>query len=254
MLNRDSEAIMTTLKQSKWKSAGKKDRTVEEMEKGNRKMLEQIILGVVWAGFFGLAVLTIHDMQTAEGVGLYFALKLGRGRLAFDAAADLLGVLGLLCLAVIPCRILRYRSLGASLRFLLLFLAFMPALSMAYLIDPFQETDAAFPDLLLFVLQSLLPFACLTAIALWTVVPSFWKKWYGVCCGAAVLLAVFSFCVPTLQQLSNFVLVYLILLVCFDLWECLCGHYPALEKWRWILFGGLGCRAFYTLSQIMRRY
>ncbi|MCM1046348.1 MAG: hypothetical protein NC417_12635 [Candidatus Gastranaerophilales bacterium] len=225
------------------------------MERAKRNMLEQIIWGTLWVGFFGLAVLTIHDMQTAEGVGLYFALKSGgRGRMAFDITVDLLGAAGLFGLTTIPCLIMRHRDERDRLRFLLLFLAFMPRLSMAYLIDPFHDAEAASLDLLLFLLQSLLPFLCLTAIALWAAAPSFYQKWYGICCMAAALLAVFSFCMPTLQQLLNFILVYLILLVCFDLWERLCGHFPTLDRWSLILFGGMGLRAFYVLSQIMRRY
>ena len=81
-----------------------------------------------------------------------------------------------------------------------------------------------------------------------------WKGWYGFCAGAAVLLFVTGFPVPSLQPLLQFVMTYLLLLAAFDLWERVWKKYPALNVWGWLLFGGLGFRAFYVLSRVMGQY
>lgn len=205
------------------------------------------------AVFFALAVAAVHDMQTAEGVGLYFALKLGRGRELFDVAVDTLSALGLLALVYLPCLFLKHRSLSSLLRFLLIFLSFMPTLSLAYLLRPLQAAGETFPRQPIAILGMVLPFLCLLAMAVaWK--EKAWKNWYSACCVAAVLLFSVTLFVPSLQQLFYFILVYLLLLVCFDICERLYLQHPTLNAWGMILFGGLAFRAYYVLSEILRRY
>lgn len=218
--------------------------------------------GIAALALFAYAVYAVHDMQLAEGVGLYFALKLGKERLLFDIIVDILAASGLLLLISLPCLFLKHRKMEALLRFLLVFLSFMPALSMAYLLHPLQAEAEISIELSASVLQMVLPFLCLLAVtvqasssaALSAVTEKSWKRWYSVCCaGAAILFAVTLF-IPSLQQLFYFILIYLLLLICFDLWERLYLKYPSLDTWGRILFGGLTFRAFYVLSEVLRRY
>ena len=51
-----------------------------------------------------MAGLTLHDMQTAEGAGLYLAIKAGaEDRRMYDFAVDAAGMLCLLVLLLLPC-------------------------------------------------------------------------------------------------------------------------------------------------------
>lgn len=223
-----------------------------------RKTLEKYqnwIAGAAAFALFVMAVFTIHDMQFAEGVGLYFALKAEKDRLLFDVSVDGLAAAALLFLVTLPCLLLKRREMTARLRFLIAFLAFMPALSMAYLIHPMQEETEITLSSPVYVLQMILPFLCLLAagVAI-SQGEKVWKRWYSLCCAGAALLFAAALLVPNLQQLLYFFIVYLLLLICFDLWERLWLKYPALNTWGWILFGGLFLRAFYVLSEVMRRY
>lgn len=220
-------------------------------EKQKNVIIPALAAGGVFLAYLVMAALCIHDMQSAEGVGLLFALRAGKDRLWYDVVADSLGVLGLLLLVVVPCFRLGHRSAAALLRMQLAFLSFMPSLSMAYLLHPLEGGEELQLQQPLFLLQTLLPFFCLWAAVLGR---EAWKRWYGFYAGAAVLLFVTGFPVPSLQPLLQFVMTYLLLLAAFDLWERVWKKYPALNVWGWLLFGGLGFRAFYVLSRVMGQY
>ncbi len=218
--------------------------------------------GALALALFCMSVLTVHDMQTAEGVGLYFALKRQADRRLYDLAVDGLAALGLLLLTLLPCVVLRHRGADSFFRMLAAFLALMPRLSMAYLLHIWDDSAAKSLDVPVFLLLTMGSFLCIAAAAL-----SFhegdpgeearadrWRKWYGFCiAGAAVSLGA-GFLWPQLNQLLYFGMGYLLLLVCFDLWEKVHDKYPAMRRWGWILSGGLAVRAVYALSQVMNRY
>lgn len=226
------------------------------------------IAGILAAAAFACAVAAINDMQTAEGVGLYFFLKqagdslpydlaveAARERLPYDLAVDAAGALGLFLLTALPCLLLRHRGASCYFRILIAFLAFMPTLSMAYLLHPLAAEETFSLRYFLPALQMTAPFMCLLAAALsLDGAGAVRKRWYGVCCLAAVLLPLAAFCVPSLQQLLYFVLTYLLLLICFDLWERLFLQHPALNRWGGLLFGGLALRALYVLLTVMSKY
>lgn len=230
------------------------------------------ITGILALFLLAFTAAAIHDMQTAEGVGLYLALKKGADRRPFDLAADIAALLGLLLLTLLPCVPPARRSIAVYFRMLTAFLALMPKLRMAFLVH-FFDTEADYSlELPLFVLQTVVPLLCLLAAAMSlqgdavsedekrtdasnvSRVRPMWKKWYSMCCAAAALSAAAAFLLSSQQQLFDFILAYLLLLVCFDLWERLYRRYPALNGWGWILFGGLALRAVYVLTEIMKKY
>ena len=135
-------------------------------EKQKNVIIPALAAGFVFLAYLVMAALCIHDMQSAEGVGLLFALRAGKDRLWYDVAADSLGVLGLLLLVVVPCFRLGHRSAAALLRMLLAFLSFMPSLSMAYLLHPLEGGEELQLQQPLFLLQTLLPLLCLWAAVL----------------------------------------------------------------------------------------
>lgn len=244
------------------------------------KNLDNWIAAILAAAAFFLALAAIHDMQTAEGVGLYFALKRGSDRLPYDLAADAVAAFGLLIAILVPAFVLRHKGIASIYRLLAAFLAFMPRLSMAYLLDPFSADTEFSIEGILPVLQTIAPLVCVLAPALCLAGRSasagegtqagasasagevaqaggrenVWRRWYSLCGLAAALMLAAALIFPALQQLCSFLLSYLLLLVCFDLWERLYARYPALNRWGWILFGGLGFRAVYVLAEVMRRF
>ena len=76
------------------------------------------VLGCIYA---------IHDCQTAQGIGYYFALKVnGSQRFLYDLCADLAYFLMLFLLVFIPSRIMFQKWIYPMAKLLLLYCAMMP--------------------------------------------------------------------------------------------------------------------------------
>lgn len=207
---------------------------------------------ILWAATYGFVVITLHEMQKAEGIGLYWALKAGMERGCFDIAVDMAVALVLILLTGLPCLILGHRSLSACFRFLIGFVAFMPRLSMAYLIHLFDAgIQTVSYNRLLFVLQTVVPFGCVL-FAVMAVYEKPWKRWYTVCCVAAAILGVAS-SVWESEAISA-VMIYLLLLISFDVWERLLKLRPKFIGLSWILFGGMWVRAVYCMLYVRSIY
>lgn len=207
---------------------------------------------LLWAATFGFVVSTLHEMQTAEGIGLYWALKAGVERGGFDIAVDMAVALVLLLLTGLPCLILGHRSISAFFRFLIGFAAFMPRVSMAYLIHLFDAgLRTVSYNRLLFVLQTVIPFGCVL-FAVMAANEKPWKRWYTVCSVAAAILGVVS--AVWESEAIGAVMTYLLLLVCFDVWERLIDKNSKFVGLSWILFGGLWLRAVYSMLYIRSIY
>lgn len=89
-----------------------------------------------------LCVYAIHDMQTAQGVGYYFCLKLGSSnRILFDVLADLVFCILLGVFLVIPVLFCKKNHKGIFSRYLILFLAFIPSVSTNYVFSLFFNTS-----------------------------------------------------------------------------------------------------------------
>ena len=90
----------------------------------------------------GLALLTLHDMQTAEGTGLYLAFQAGtRERGPYDLLVDLAGMMCLAGLVLLPCILLKQREPESFFRFLAAYLAFLPTVSTAALVHLLDGTE-----------------------------------------------------------------------------------------------------------------
>ena len=89
-----------------------------------------------------IAGLTLHDMQTAEGAGLYLAIKAGaEDRRMYDFAVDAAGMLCLLVLLLLPCLLQKRLRPAPFLRFASASLAFLPVVSMALLVHLADGTE-----------------------------------------------------------------------------------------------------------------
>ena len=89
-----------------------------------------------------MAGLTLHDMQTAEGAGLYLAIKAGaEDRRMYDFAVDAAGMLCLLMLLLLPCLLQKRLRPAPFLRFASASLAFLPVVSMALLVHLADGTE-----------------------------------------------------------------------------------------------------------------
>ena len=110
--------------------------------KGLRKRYAEWIQALSALLLIAMAGLTLHDMQTAEGAGLYLAIKAGaEDRRMYDFAVDAAGMLCLLMLLLLPCLLQKRLRPAPFLRFASASLAFLPVTSMALLVHLADGTE-----------------------------------------------------------------------------------------------------------------
>lgn len=216
----------------------------------------RIVKMILIAGLLAACLLALHDMQAAEGVGLFFALKLGytpgqRG--VPDMLVDVQGIAALALLVYLPCRCLKHISVDAYLRLLIAYLAAVPTLSLAGVIHLFDRGDGT-PAWDMDLLQIWLPvFLLLYGIA--EVNHCFvWERWHRlsvfIFCAALLLICL----LPGMGNLLSYVAGYAGLWFAFDLWEKLYERMPRLQKGFFFIFAALLLRGIYRIVVLMSQY
>ena len=235
------------------------------------------------------AAMVLYDMQTSEGIGLYFALKAGaQDRIMYDLAAAAVGMLLLLAALVIPCILLKRLQPASFFRLLCGYLAFLPSVSTSELLHlligtygitvrpellngnpgfALKEGLAAVAPALALAVPLLLLAAAVEKNALVTTggesVPNPSAKQRGflglnsgwcVVLVVQVLLVILAVLFPVLTTHCSFLCRYLLLLEGFVIWERLWDKYPGLNTWGWILFGGCFLRGLYMMMEVMSMY
>lgn len=248
--------------------------------KGLRKRYAEWIQALSALLLIAIAGLTLHDMQTAEGAGLYLAIKAGaEDRRMYDFAVDVAGMLCLLALLLLPCLLQKRLRPAPFLRFASACLAFLPVMSMASLVHLADGTEklairqalsAGRPGAaLLEWLGELLPvLAAGLPVLILAVGMVRTRKAAGTAEKArgglgkpevtagivALALSAVSLLVPALAGLCIYLLAYLLLAAAFSLWEKLHDANPGLDAWGWILFGGCWLRAVERMMEVMSVY
>ncbi|MCM1118235.1 MAG: hypothetical protein NC543_02600 [bacterium] len=215
---------------------------------------------------FLMACIALHDRQTAEGVGLYFAIALQReDRLVFDLLVDGLGAAALLLLVTVPCAVGRADKLMKICLLLVAFVALMPAVSPASLLHLFSNPDnyrickgvkelMTSASLLAPAAGGYLPVFCLLLAA---------GRLHGsgrisvrqrVFLVAQPALAVLALMFPGFAPHLSFVMQYLFLLAVFEAWGRLHENAESFSVWEIVLFLGLWLRSGYVLFELMSKY
>lgn len=233
------------------------------------KKYSKLIFLLVSAISLLLYLFAYHDMQTAEGVGLYFAIRMNQAdKVPFDFAADVVRMGGTLLLLLLPCLLQKHRGTDSFWRLLSAWMALMPVVSMAELIPLFDRTrgnlwkisleesglwesfwvgDLELARLLLIWL----PWMCVMMAGLALAKHKVILRWYKVVWGIAIFLLVMLSVFPGLLAVWQFAVLYLVLLVVFDLWERLLECYPKAQLCGMCLFGLLWFRGIYRLLELM---
>ena len=96
---------------------------------------ENWIYCILSVGLLGFLAVAMHDVQRAQGIGLYYSIQAGAdSRIVFDLLVDVTVMVAVVLLLIIPCMVLKRKKPASFLRLLVTFLAFMPRLSLAYLV------------------------------------------------------------------------------------------------------------------------
>jgi len=222
-----------------------------------------ILIAVILAGCF----YALHDMQTAEGVGLYFSMQLGlEQRLFLDLTVDVLGIIALAILVYLPCKILGHNTKEAYLRLLIAYLAAVPQASMARLLALFQQEQEFLWNLGLgegvrIWIYSIAPFLqvwiplliLLYGIGVVKQCLSM-KSWYWRVGISQGILLVILFMVPSAENVILYLVGYLVLLIAFDCWEAVLQKLPTVKKWSVLFWALLLLRGIYRIVVLMSQF
>ncbi|MBQ7765326.1 MAG: hypothetical protein IJ397_00610 [Lachnospiraceae bacterium] len=121
-----------------------------------KNIIANIIFLAVSAGLILFAFWALHDIQTAQGAGLYLALMQNApDRQPYDLLIDSLGGLGMVLTTLLPVIFLKKITPGSYLRFLCIYLAFVPMINPGTLVhinEQFSQwklcTFSSFTDIL----------------------------------------------------------------------------------------------------------
>lgn len=241
---------------------------VKSLEHKQISQLQNILFLCGILGSLELALYTLHDMQTAEGAGLYLAILYGQSnRIYFDITVDIMGMLLLLALILLPCLLLEHLRLNSFYRLLAVYLAFIPTAhpgnavhSISYLLSPQLRKDILSGDLLhlLFVewtplfdmLKFTLPFLILLiSINRFLKIPGFQKKKVFIPCIIAMTIIYLLF--ENLAEASIYLLHFFLLAWMFGEWEATCKHSVRFANWSLILFTGCLLRGIYRMLELI---
>lgn len=223
------------------------------------------------------AVLALHDMQTAEGAGLYLAGKANaQNRLPYDLFVDGAGMVSLLLFLFVPCIFFKHLRLDSLLRFTSACLAFLPVVSMGALVHLADGTgrillsqsllEGRLGDALLEGLGDLFPIlaAGMPLLLLARAADraggedgkvTHWPSGMRLTVMMAQLLFVIAAVLfPMLTALCHYFMVYVFLVCGFFVWERLCERSVGRNGWSWLLFGLFWLRGIERMLELMSVY
>lgn len=207
----------------------------------------------------------LHDMQTAQGIGLLFSMKLGMDdRMVMDVAVDVLAMFVFAMLIYLPCVKLQHKSVGAFLRLLIGYMAVVPQLSLASVLALIQRYELEFWwDVGLWsglwkwfysaisFLQVWVPvLVILAALAKANDCLTF-VKWHKIILLIQGILLVVLLCMPSAENVILYLCGYLGVLLAFDCWERLMEANAKLARWFSVPFALLFLRGIYRILSLV---
>ena len=215
-----------------------------------------------------LALYTLHDLQTAEGAGLYLSMIFGQSqRTIFDILVDVMGMLLLFAMLLLPGLLLKHMGMASFFRFMSVYLAFMPIVhpgNVVHLGNSFlnmslrQNISEGNLLQLLFVdcapafdaLKYTLPLLLLLhAMCRMQKLKPFEKSRLFVF--FIIVLFVLYLLFGETAETTLYLLNYLLIVWCFAKWEALCKHSTSFGDWSIILFIGCMLRGIYRMLELI---
>lgn len=222
---------------------------------------------ILIAGLLLVCLYAFHDMQTAEGIGLYFSMLLGmEKRIFMDVAVDVICMVALAVMLYVPCRILGHKTPDAYLRLLIGYLAVVPQLSMAKVIALFRPGQefvwdmgiAAAMDSCIYNIAPFLQVWLPLFLLLWGIGKVNQclglKTWYKRIAIGMIILLLVLLIVPTAGNVLLYLVGYLGLLVGFDCWEAVRVKMPIVRKWSVLLWALLLLRGIFRIVVLMSQF
>jgi len=232
------------------------------------KIKNPLLLILIGVSFL-LCGLTLHDVQTNQGVGLYLSLQLGQDNVAlFNLLVDCMGILLLFTALILPCMALKRINPGSFFCLFSLYLALVPDVRPANLVhlgntlanlttrqifsaeNPPAALLGSLSDVAL-LFRTVLP---LLLILVWTnrnTAPEKLQKWQIGLIVAEVFFIVLNILFPDISGETAYFMNYLLVVWCFAEWEKICDRFPKFGSWGMILLGGCWLSGLYRMIELM---
>lgn len=215
-----------------------------------------------------LALYALHDLQTAEGAGLYLSILYGHSsRLIFDILVDVMGMLLFLAVLLLPCLFLRCLNPASIFRLFACYLAFMPIVHPGNAVHLFEVLfHLQLRDSLLthkwghFLYVDCLPlFELIPLLVTLLLLLTFAGKQLGLhtYCKMKLFLPVLFILVvlfllfDSIAETALYLICYILLIGSFAASEALCKKSPRFANWSLILFTGCLLRGIYRLLEVI---
>ena len=211
-----------------------------------------------------LALVTMLDVERAQGVGLYLAMQMGQAeRLPFDVLVVVGGMVLLLLVLGIPFAWMQHRSAQSFFRLCAGYFAFMPILSLAMLIHLFDghnllvwefDWEVGLANLANFLRET----APVLFMLCWLYKGNGFriKKWHVILLVVQAVVVVAMLFLPELTGVLLYSAFYLLLLVAYDWWENILAKNTALSAKiiSWLLYAVLYGRGCCRMLELMSQY
>lgn len=244
--------------------------TLKTNQQNRIKSLSAILLTLL---LFGFGMIAYHDLQIAQGAGLYLATELGHSdRVPFDRLMDVIGGLSIIICIILPPLLLKKRTAEAILHFTIYFLALSSIVQPGNLVHiasqftNWQLRQELFSGnfagelivhlteplaVLLFEVPLIIVFFAVNKNAACHSL-SVWKK---ILLWASLFLPVIFVLFPGFHEYTLFVLHYFLLIILFDESECFFEHINKDKSEKVIkifFFGILILRIIYRVLSLLQ--
>lgn len=225
--------------------------------------------------FFVGSMFAYHDVQIAQGAGLYLAGKYGfSDRVPFDVLMDSIGGLGLLICILCPTLLLKKRTPDALLRFITVFLAFIPLINPGSLVHiashisnwQIRETflnGNFFQEFIIILSEPMkllvweIPLLILALMIHKNHFEHKVKSWQKIMFVISAICMILYLLFPGFQEYSLFLMHYPIIIVLFyeseQLWE---NNLSADKRTplciSWIIYGICGLRGIFRIIDLLQ--
>lgn len=223
---------------------------------------------ILIGGSLLLCYFALHDVQMAQGAGLYLSIQFQGNRSTYDFLVELAGMLLLFVAILIPCLAFKRVRPDSIFRFLSVYLALIPMVYPATLVhltntlkdlqfrdfgavpNPATEVLAGIADTL-FLFRMVIPFLVILLAINHAHAPAKLQKWQVVVLIAETFFILLYFLLPGLAEETAYFMNYFLLIWCFYEWEIICEQNPRFALWGNILFGGCLLRGIYRIIDLM---
>lgn len=224
-----------------------------------KKYIYPALIGILFAG----SAFVLYDMQVAEGMGLYFAMQVGTdNRMIFDILVEAVGMAALLAVTGLVFVLLArknpaFKTPEHFFKILVSYLAFMPSISMSYLLHLFvtPKLNAEFDAEVIFGnvesvfsnMKSLMLVAILSGGVYCVMEQQKLARAHYIILVCSVACMMLAIVLGNYTQLFGYLAAYALVILLIDFWN-------RINLVNWPIYGLLFIQSIYNMYCVLAKY